>query len=125
MIGRQLAEHLRAHVGDTTRLQSPAGPAINEHLADNDWLTLIEETASAAAGALDKPDRIAQRAARAPGDPRAAHTITALLGNDPKPWDLQRIGDAGLEVLPSATGNAARELRERLLERGFHEALGL
>jgi putative ABC transport system permease protein len=26
VIGRQLAEHLGAHVGDTTRLQSPAGP---------------------------------------------------------------------------------------------------
>jgi hypothetical protein len=99
--------------------------AINEHLTEDDWLTLIEETARATAGALDEPNRIAERAARAPADPRSARIITALLGNDPEPWDLQRIGAAGLELLPSATGDAARELRERLLERGFHEALGL
>ncbi|WP_156028186.1 hypothetical protein [Candidatus Solirubrobacter pratensis] len=100
--------------------------AINEHIADDDWLTLIEETARAAAGVLDEPDRIAERAARVPGgDPRGARIITALLGDDLKPWDLQRIGAAGLSILPSAAGDVARELRERLLERGFHEALGL
>jgi hypothetical protein len=99
--------------------------AINEHLTDDDWLTLIDETATAAGGRLDEPARVAQRAARTPADPRAARAIAALLGDDPQPWNVARIGAAGLEVLPAATGEAASDLRERLLERGFHEALEL
>src|SRR4051794_31668467 len=42
----------------------------------------------------------------------------------PTSWDLQRIGAVGLEVLTATTGDTTDELRERLLERGFHEALG-
>jgi hypothetical protein len=97
--------------------------AINPHVADDDWLSLTEATTSATAGAIDEPNRVAERASRAPADPRAARIIAALLADDPKPWDLQRIGEIGLRVLPEATSEAATDLRERLLERGFYEAL--
>jgi hypothetical protein len=98
--------------------------AINPHIAEDDWLSLTAATTSATAGSIDEPDRVAERASRAPADARAAQLIAALLADDPKPWDLQRIGELGLQVLPHAIGDAATELRERLLERGFYEALG-
>jgi hypothetical protein len=59
-----------------------------------------------------------------PPTPRTARIITALLTDDPKPWDLQNVGAVGLQVLAAATCDTAAELRERLLERGFHEAVG-
>ena len=98
--------------------------AINPHIAEDDWLALTDATTRATTGSIDEPDRVAERASRSPADPRAARIIAALLADDPEPWDLHRIGELGLQVLPEATGDAATELRERLLERGFYEALG-
>lgn len=40
----------------------------------------------------------------------------ALLADDRKAWDLQRIGAVGLQVLCAGTHDTATELRERLLE---------
>jgi hypothetical protein len=97
--------------------------AVNERLDQGVWLTLTQETASAAAGAVDEPNRVAERAAQTPADPRAALIIARLMADDPPPWDLQRIGALGLKVLPMVTeSDAAADLRERLLERGFHDA---
>jgi hypothetical protein len=97
--------------------------ALNAHLDDKAWLTLTEETAIATDGALDEPERVAERAARTPSDTRAAVIVTRLLRDDPDPWDLERIGARGLEILRNATdSDVAAELREQLLERGFHDA---
>jgi hypothetical protein len=98
--------------------------AINARISDNDWLTLTEATARMTDGRLDEPDRVAEPAGRTPADPRSARIIAHLLADDPKPWDLQQIGAVELEVLNLATGKVATELRERLLDRGFHQALG-
>jgi hypothetical protein len=97
--------------------------AINPHIDDDDWLTLTEATIRATSGFVDESVDVAERASRAPADPRAARIIAGLLADDPKPWYLQRIGALGLEVLAAATGDTATELRERLVERGFYEAL--
>jgi hypothetical protein len=97
--------------------------AINKHIPDGEWLELIEATLAVTSGSIHEPDRVAQRAARHTSDPRAARIITGLLSGRPTAWDLQAIGAAGLEVLAMSTGEVAHELRERLLERGFHEAL--
>jgi hypothetical protein len=100
--------------------------AINAHIDDDVWLGLMQTTTTATAGVLDEPNRIAERAAQTPGDPRAASVIAQLLADDPTPWDLQRIGAVGLDVLPSVTDDAAAaDLRERLLERGFNAAIDL
>jgi hypothetical protein len=73
--------------------------------------------------ALDEADRVAERAARSQGDTRAVRIIARLLEDDPEPWDVERIGARGLEVLSATTDNdAAADLRERLLERGFYDA---
>jgi hypothetical protein len=97
--------------------------AVNAHLDEDAWLALTHETAIATGGAVDEPERVAERAARTPEDRRAALIIARLIADDPAPWDLRRIGSLGLEVLPMVTENdAAADLRERLLERGFHDA---
>jgi hypothetical protein len=97
--------------------------ALNDRLDEDSWLTLTHETATATAGALDEPDRIAERAARSLGDSRAAIILARLLEDDPPPWDLERIGGRGLEVLRTTTDSeAAADLRERLLARGFYDA---
>jgi hypothetical protein len=96
---------------------------VNARIDDGEWLGLMAETVTAAAGAVEEPDRVAERAAQTPTDPRAALIIAGLIADDPAPWDLQRIGALGLEVLPAVTdADAAADLRERLLERGFHDA---
>lgn len=114
LLGRDLGVSALASFGCT---------AVNTHLPDDEWLELIEATIRATGGVLDEPDHVAERAARRPDDPRTARVIAGLLADDPRPWDLERIGTVGLAVLASAAGEDARELRERLLERGFHEAL--
>jgi hypothetical protein len=98
--------------------------AVASRLGDEDWLTLTEATLSKTGGNLEEPERVAERAGSTPTDPRSARILTHLLSGDPKPWDLQRIGAVGLEILPHADDETASELRERLLERGFFEARG-
>ncbi|MGZ6692846.1 MAG: hypothetical protein ACXVHQ_36245 [Solirubrobacteraceae bacterium] len=97
--------------------------AVNDHLDSDTWLELTHDTAVATAGVLDEPDRVAQRAGQTPSDPRTAQILSQLLADDPASWDMQRIGEIGLEVLQLANGSPAAELRERLLERGFHAAI--
>ena len=97
--------------------------ALNDRLDEGSWLTLTHETAIATVGALEKPDSVAERAARSLADSRAAIIIARLLEDDPPPWDLERIGGRGLEVLRTTTDSeAVADLRERLLERGFYDA---
>jgi hypothetical protein len=96
--------------------------AVNELLEQGDWLDLAVATVAAACGNLAEPDRVAERAARSPGDDRAARIVAGLLTGDPQPWELQRIGAAGLELLPTVGAHSADELRERLLQRGFYSA---
>lgn len=98
--------------------------AVAPRLSNEDWLTLTEATLSKTKGELEEPERVAERAGRTPGDPRSARILTHLLSGEPKPWDLQRIGAVGLQILPHADGETAPDLRERLLERGFFEARG-
>ncbi|MBS1678031.1 MAG: hypothetical protein JST08_11660 [Actinobacteria bacterium] len=94
---------------------------------DDDWLELILRTAAIPSVNLAEPDRIAERAERMTTDDRALELAALLLGADPKAWELERIGEVALRILRSATGTPAarRELRERLLERGFNEATGI
>jgi hypothetical protein len=99
--------------------------AVNHHLDNEEWLTLTDDTATATAGVVDEPYRVAERAGQTPSDPRAARIIAQLLGDDPAPWDVSRIGEVGLEVLRAATGPPREALRERLLERGFHAAVDM
>jgi hypothetical protein len=96
--------------------------AVAPRLSEDDWLTLTEATLARTDGNVEEPDRVAERAGRTPADPRSARILTHLLSGEPKPWDLQRIGAVGLQVLPLADEKTAPDLRERLLERGFFEA---
>jgi hypothetical protein len=97
--------------------------AVNGGLDEDSWLSLMHETAIVTAGRLDKPERVAERAAQSPADPRVAIIIARLLEDDPAPWDLERIGARGLAILRTTTDSgAASDLRERLLERGFCDA---
>jgi hypothetical protein len=108
---------------DTTAYRGFGWMAVNDRLDQDAWLTLTQETAAEAAGALDEADRVAERAARSPDDARAALIIARLLEDDPEPWDVDRIGARGIEVLNATSdGDAAADLRERLLERGFYNA---
>lgn len=108
---------------DTPAYRGFGWMAVNDRLDQDAWLTLTQETAAAAAGALDEADRVAERAARSHGDARAALIIARLLEDDPEPWDVERIGARGIEVLGATSdGDAAADLRERLLERGFYAA---
>jgi hypothetical protein len=95
---------------------------INDRIDQEPWLDLMLATATAAGGNVTEPNRVAERAAQSVGDPRAASIITELLGGNPDAWDLSRIGDFGLAILPATTGHHLAELRERLLQRGFYEA---
>ena len=99
--------------------------AVNHDLDNDQWLTLTDDTAAATAGVLDEPYRVAERAGQTPSDPRAAKIIAQLLGDDPAPSDMSRIGEVGVEVLRGATGPPRETLRERLLERGFHAAVDM
>jgi hypothetical protein len=97
---------------------------IVDKIDDHEWLELTLRTAALPSVNLAEPDRIAERAEGMAPDDRVFELLALLLGADPKAWELERIGAVGLRLLRSATGSppVRRELRERLLERGFNEA---
>jgi hypothetical protein len=98
--------------------------AINEHLEDSTWLDLTLQTASRGEVNLAEPEEIAERAERLMPDPQVLRLVSLLLDADPKAWELEQIGAVGLRLLASGVGaqEVRSELRERLLERGFHDA---
>lgn len=98
--------------------------AINDHLEAPTWLDLTLQTAARDGVNLAEPEEIAERAERLLPDPRVLHLVSLLLDADPKAWELEQIGAVGLRLLGSGIGNqeVRNELRERLLERGFHDA---
>jgi hypothetical protein len=98
--------------------------AFADKVGDHDWLELTLRTAAIPSVNLAEPDQIAERAEGMATDDQTLGLLAFLLGADPKAWELERIGAVGLRLLRSATGSppARRELRERLLERGFNEA---
>ncbi len=99
--------------------------AINEHLEDSTWLDLTLQTAAREDVNLAEPEEIAERAERLMPDPRVLHLVSLLLDADPKAWELEQIGAVGLRLLQTGTTGdeeVRNELRERLLERGFHDA---
>ncbi len=98
--------------------------AINDHLDDATWLDLTLQTAALEGVNLAEPEEIAERAERLTPDPRVLHLVSLLLDADPKAWELEQIGAVGLRLLRSDVGDQEErnELRERLLERGFHDA---
>lgn len=98
--------------------------AINDHLEDSTWLDLTLQTAMREGVNLAEPEEIAERAERLLPDPRVLRLVSLLLDADPKAWELEQIGAVGLRLLGSDVGDqkVRDELRERLLERGFHDA---
>jgi len=98
--------------------------AINNHLEDSTWLDLTLQTAARENVNLAEPEEIAERAERLMPDPRVLRLVSLLLDADPKAWELEQIGAVGLRLLRSGVGDheERNELRERLLERGFHDA---
>jgi hypothetical protein len=98
--------------------------SINEHLDDSTWLNLSLQTAARERVNLAEPEEIAERAERLLPDPRVLRLVSLLLDADPKAWELEQIGAVGLRLLGSRVGDqeVRNELRERLLERGFHDA---
>jgi hypothetical protein len=98
--------------------------AINEHLGDSTWLDLTLQTAARVGVNLAEPEEIAERAERLMPDSRVLRLVSLLLDADPKAWELEQIGAVGLRLLRSGVGDREErnELRERLLERGFHDA---
>jgi hypothetical protein len=98
--------------------------AFADTVEDADWLELTLRTAAIPSVNLLEPDEIAERAEKTPpGDP-VFELLGFLLAADPKAWELERIGAVGLRLLRGDAGSATarRDLRERLLERGFNEA---
>ena len=98
--------------------------AFADKVSDDDWLELTLRTAAIPSVNLAEPDQIAERAERMTSDDQVLELLAFLLGAEPKAWELEPIGEVGLRLLRSATGSPSvrRELRERLLERGFNEA---
>ncbi len=98
--------------------------AINDNLDDSTWLDLTLQTAAREGVNLAEPEEIAERAERLLPDPRVLRLVSLLLDADPKAWELEQIGAVGLRLLGSRIGDqeVRNELRERLLERGFHDA---
>ena len=94
-------------------------------LDDDRWLALTEQMLQRTGGNVMEPDRIAARAGRNPDDSRALRIVALLLEGEPPLWDLGKIGDAGLSLLASHPAGSSEwsDLRDRLVERGFHEAL--
>jgi hypothetical protein len=88
------------------------------------WLELTLRTAAISRVDLAEPDEIAERAENSAPADRVLELLGLLLAADPKAWELERIGAVGLRLLRAGFGPEAarRELRERLLERGFNEA---
>ena len=95
-----------------------------DRIDDDQWLGLTEQTLQKGDSNIAEADRVATRAARSPHNPSAPRVVARLLEGNPPTWDLEKIGEAGLQLVKTFTGDTHvwHELQERLLERGFHEA---
>lgn len=100
---------------------------VNEAIDDQTWLQLTLETARKSAGQLDEADRVAERAEKVASDSQVYELITLMLGSTLPLWELERVGAVGLSLLAAGTGGQTKrtDLKNRLLERGFHEAADL
>ncbi len=98
--------------------------ALNKHVDEETWLELTLRTAERPDVNLAESEEIAKRAEPLAVDGRALRLLARLLEADPKAWELEGIGAVGLRLLAQGIGSAQerRDLRERLLERGFHDA---
>jgi hypothetical protein len=68
-------------------------------LEQEDWLNLTEQTLARTDGGLDWTDGVARRAAKSSHDPRALHTVTALLRRPSDPWDTALLVEVGHDLL--------------------------
>ncbi len=98
--------------------------ALNEHVDEETWLELTLRTAERPDVNLAEPEEIAKRVEPLAVDGLALRLLARLLEADPKAWELEGIGAVGLRLLAQGIGSEQerRDLRERLLERGFHDA---
>jgi hypothetical protein len=96
--------------------------AVVDGIDDDRWLDLALRTAQICTEGLEMPNRVAERAAMHPDDPRSLQIVAALLSSHIEVWFVSDIGEIGLELL-NASNTTDKEvygaLREQLIEREF------
>jgi hypothetical protein len=92
------------------------------------WLRLTEATAEITEGALDLASEVAERCRDAQPSPAGLRIILSLLGHG-ETWEQHHVDSIAVEALRAAAGSgladpSVEHLRERLIQRGRHDAAG-
>jgi hypothetical protein len=90
------------------------------------WLELTERTVGLTGGVIDQASRVAERCRDAQPSPAGLRILAALLGHGDR-WEQHHVETISVEVLRAAaasglTDEPFRHLRERLIQRGRHDA---
>lgn len=107
-------------------LRGLGGWSMAMEIADERWLALTEQTVKLTGGEISYMIEVAERCRDAQPAPEGLRIIAELLGHGERD-EQNYVGEVGVEALRAAVAaglddEAVTDLRERLVQRGRHEA---
>lgn len=125
-------EQMLGEAGDGVPVAALAGSggwALGKGPAGDRWVRLTERTVELTRGVIDCASDVAERCRDLQPEPAGLRVLTAIAGHG-EPWEQYHVEQAGVEALRAAAAaglvdDSFRRLRERLIQRGRHDAAGV
>lgn len=110
-------------------LAGSGGWALGTELPPDRWLELTERTVGITGGVIDCASEVAERCRDLQPEPAGLRVLAAIAGHGEQ-WEQYHVEEIGVEALRAAAAaglvdDSFRSLRERLIQRGRHDAAGV
>lgn len=128
-LGFSFWEQLLSRAGDGVPAAALAGSgrwALGTDLPPNRWLELTERTVDVTSGVIECASEVAERCRDLQPEPAGLRILLAIVGHG-EPWEQYHVDEIGVEALRTASAaglddDSFHSLRERLIQRGRHDA---
>jgi hypothetical protein len=130
--GMALWEQLLDRAGDgvpAAALAGSGGWALGKDLSPIRWLELTERTVELTGGVIECASDVAERCRDLQPEQAGLRVLAAIAGHGEQ-WEQYHVEEIGVEALRAAAAaglgdDSFRSLRERLIQRGRHDAAGV